>query len=149
MLFVFIPIFGMKQSELFVSYINATINEIVLDLKNKENAFNNVEVFNCRIDSCNLYKNDKNYYSNHITFSDKSELMLSFNNITKRCTNYLYNSVDSNYDDCVNLFNESFEKKDKYTWFDEETLSTIRLFPKGYKNGYSLYIYKIKTIVKN
>jgi hypothetical protein len=139
----------MKQSELFVSYINATTTEVILDLKDKENIFDNVQFFNYRIDSCNLYKKDKKYFTNHITFNDKSELILSFSNITNRCTNYLYNSNDSNYMDCVDLFDESFYKKDKYTWFDEETLSIIRIFPKGYKNGYSLYVYKIKTKIKN
>jgi hypothetical protein len=140
---LFIPLaFGGGSSPLFETYIGSTKNEIIEDLKDKPEKFIVSDRIQIRIDSLNRCIVNDNYYTHFFDFEDGSRLTVSFSQSTNLCTNYMFDFIGYDYTNQIQLFNESFEKIDSTTWYDSDTKSVIKLFSKGYKNGFSMYVYK-------
>lgn len=139
-----VPIaFGMSNSPLFETYIGSTKCEIVQDLNDKSEKFMLSDRIPVRVDSLNNWIVNDNYYTYFFDFEDGGRLTTSFSLKNNICTNYMYDFVGyEEYPNQVQLFNECFQRVDSTTWYDTDSRSVLKLFPKGYKNGFSMYVYK-------
>lgn len=148
---LFIPLaFGMtvkSPSPLFETYIGSTKDDIVTDLNDKPQQYLVSDKIYVRIDSLNRWMVNDNYYTYFFDFEDGSRLTTSFSLSNNRCTNYMFDFNDyKDYGDMVMIFDDSFQKIDSTTWFDSSNRSVLKIFKKGYRNGFSLYVYKKITI---
>jgi len=143
---LFIPIVfgGMSKSPspLFETYIGVNKSDITDDLTSKGEKFLISDKIEVRVDSLNRWIINDNYYTFFFDFEDGSRLTTSYSTKTNLCTNYLFDFTSFNYRENIDLFNESLEKIDSLTWYEPYTKSIIKIFQKGYRNGYCMYVYK-------
>lgn len=141
---LFIPIvFGKtKSSPLFETYIGVSKVDIVDDLTSKGEKFLISDKIDVRVDSLNHWIIKDNYYTFFFDFEDGSRLTTSYSTKTNLCTNYLFDFSSFNYRENFNIFDESLQKIDSLTWYEPETKSIIKIFQKGFRNGYCMYVYK-------
>lgn len=148
---LFIPLaFGvtsMNPSPLFETYIGSTKGDIIDDLDDKSEHYLISDRIEVRVDSLNRWVVNDNYFTYFFDFDDGSRLTTSFLKSNGHCTNYMFDFNDcQDYKDMIMVFDDSFEKIDSTTWFDGSNRTVLKIFKKGYRNGFSVYVYKKTTI---